>query len=557
MSMKKNGNRNALLVTLAFATVLAGCSTEKANNSANSASPAASKAAESTKRGAINVSVYDRGNIPPEEGNWEKNRWVDWINKNGPVDVKYTPVPRWESFPKFNALFASGTAPDLILEYDATYRNSWYSQKLLMPLDEMIDKYSTTYKQLLAKYPLLRKIGTKEDGKLYEIGRLNVVGPHHRLLIREDWLQKLNLQVPTTTEELYKVAEAFAKQDPDGNNKNDTFGINLSGVGFSVISHIFGRSIDWAVQNDKMVHDWDRLQASVNFQKRLFDNGLVDKDFLTDKNGQKGIQDFMNGKLGIFAIDSQWFTVSNYETFKKNNPNAKVIPIALPKSQFGQFSPIISAPVQMLGVVNAKAKDPKAIMQYIDWMVDPKNAAVLKNGIEGTHTQKGSNGCPQPIDTEKNKKELYTGDLNMMTSDLLLGKCSEVYLVNLRPEVPIEKELLDINLKSKEIYINKDRPLPSLGNDFMPVLPDDLQAIVKNTSKSNNIDKGDIWLKALVGGASYTAEQAIKDAKGVWEKAGGKQVDDYYAKWYDNNKANTFSIDDLYKFAEESQKELK
>ncbi|UKS24753.1 extracellular solute-binding protein [Paenibacillus sp. HWE-109] len=557
MSRMTKNQRNTLFISLACLTLLAGCTTPKQTDPGASASPNAPKPTEAAKRGAINVSVYDRGNVAPEEGNWDKNRWIDWINQNGPVDVKYTPVPRWESFPKFNALLASGTAPDLILEYDANYRNSWYSQKLIMPIDDMIAKYSTTYKSILEKYPLLRKIGTKEDGKLYEIGRLNVVAPHHRLLIREDWLQKLNLPVPTTTEELYKVAQAFVNQDPDGNGKKDTFGINLSGVGFSVISHIFGRSIDWAVQNDKFVHDWERLQASVEFQKRLFDDGLVDKDFLTDKNGQKGIQDFMNGKLGIFAIDSAWFTIPNYETFKKNNPDAKVIPIALPKSQFGQFSPIIATPVQMVGVVNAKAKDPKAIMQYIDWMVEPKNATLLKNGIDGVHSKVGSNGCPQPIDTEKNKKELYTDDLNMMRSDLLLGKCAEVYLVNLRPEVPTQKELLDINLKSKDIYISKDRPVPSLGADFLPVLPDDLQAIVKTTTKSNSIDKGDIWLKALVGGKNYTAEQAIKDAKEVWDKAGGKQVDDYYAAWYEKNKANTFSIDDLYKFAEQSQKELK
>lgn len=555
MFVTSRGRRKALLfiVAVALTAALAGCSTEKAN-------PSDSKVSEPEKRGAINVSVYDRGNIPPEEGNWQKNRWVEWINKNGPVDVKYTPVPRWESFPKLNALLASGTAPDLILEYDGTYRNSWYSQKLLMPLDEMINKYSTNYKQLLEKYPLLRTLGTKEDGKLYEVGRLNPVAPHHRLIIREDWLQKLNLQVPTTTEELFNVAEAFVNQDPDGNGKKDTLGINLSPPGFSVISHMFGRGIDWAVRDGKMIHDWERLQASVEFQKRLFDNGLVDKDTLTDVNGQKAIQDFMNGKLGIFAADATWFNVNgttNLETLKKNSPTAKIIPIPLPKSQFGQFSPIITNPVQMVGVVNATAKDPKALMQYIDFMIDPKNASLMKNGIEGTHMQKGSNGCPQPIDVEKNKRELYTDDLNMMRSELLFGKCAEVYLVNLRPEVPIQKELLDIQLKSKEIYVNKERPIPSLGYDFLPVLPDDLQTIYKSTRKSNDIDKGDIWLKALVSGDTYTAEQAVKDAKDIWEKAGGKQVDDFYAKWYENNKSKAFKVEDLYKFSEESQKELK
>ncbi|MDF2671488.1 MAG: extracellular solute-binding protein, partial [Paenibacillus sp.] len=153
MFMLRRNHRKAHLFTLALIAVLAGCSTEKANDPGTSLSPNATPAAEPAKRGAIAVSVYDRGNIPPEEGNWDKNRWVEWINKNGPVDVKYTPVPRWESFPKFNALLASGSAPDLILEYDANYRNSWYSQKLLMPIDEMVDKYSTNYKQILEKYP--------------------------------------------------------------------------------------------------------------------------------------------------------------------------------------------------------------------------------------------------------------------------------------------------------------------------------------------------------------------------------------------------------------------
>lgn len=557
MVKRKKGLQTTLcstvVTTFAVSAVLAGCSLPTDNN--KDTAPVSN---DPNKRGSISVSIYDRGNIVPEEGNWEKNRWIEWINKNGPVDVKFMPVPRWESFPKFNALFASGSAPDLILEYDASFRNTWYSQKLLMPIDDMINKYSTTYKQLLEKYPQLRKSGMKEDGKLYEFGRLNVIAPHHRLLIREDWLKKLGLEVPKTTEDLYNVAKAFVNQDPDGNGKKDTFGMNLSGTAFSVISHMFGRSVDWYEKDGKMVHDWERLQASVAFQKRLFDDGLVDKDFLTDKNGQKGQQDFMTGKLGIYAADASWFTTANMETFKKNNPTGKLIPIILPKSEFGQFSPLITTPVQMVGVVNSKTKDPEAIMKYVDWMVDPNNSIYIRQGIEGTHWNKGPTGCPNPIDSEKNKKEVaYAWDLAMLSSDLLFGKCAESYLTNLRSDIAIENELLELNKKAKEIYVTKERPIPAVGYDFLPALPDELQTIVKNTAKSISTDKGDIWMKALVSGYGYTAEQAVKDARDVWEKAGGKQVDDYYANWFDKNKANAFSIADLYKLAEDSQKELK
>lgn len=49
------------------------------------------------------------------------------------------------------------------------------------------------------------------------------------LLIRSDWLQKVHMQPPTTWDQLEAVAKAFTTQDPDGNGKNDTFGLDVPG----------------------------------------------------------------------------------------------------------------------------------------------------------------------------------------------------------------------------------------------------------------------------------------------------------------------------------------
>ncbi|GAA4863995.1 extracellular solute-binding protein [Paenibacillus vulneris] len=523
--------------------VVAGCSAEQTPSSKEG-----EKGTAPDKRGSITVSMYERNNIPPEEGNWDKNRWTEWVNKNGPVDVKYITVPRWESLQKFNALFATGGAPDLILEYDTGYRNQWYSQRLLMPLDEVIDKYSTTYKDLMKQFPQLKKLGTKDDGKLYEIGKVTPLMAGHRIYIREDWLQKLNLKMPQTSEEFLQVAKAFAAQDPDGNGKADTFGLNLSGNGMSIIQHMFGfGEVQWRFEGDTFIHEWDRLKAATAFQKQLFDAGIVDKDFLTDKNGEKAKQDFLSGKLGMYLY--QEIADKDYDALKKNDPGAKLAILPLPKSQFGQFSPVIGSPIQMVGAINAGAKDPKAVMQYIDFMIKPETARTLESGEEGIHWSKDETGCPKPLDAEKNKKEIsYTSDLRMMSSVLLLGKCS---FVEQRPQdTETQKTLRELAIKANQAYVSKERQIPTLKPEYLPVLPQDLALIVKNTEQQMK----DMWMKAVVSGGNYTPDQAEKDAKSVWEKSGGLRVDEFYAKWYETNKANAFLLKDLYQFGEDAAK---
>lgn len=559
MSKKRKLVTGAMAGVAAAAIIATGCASKSDNNSseASTAPSAAAKTAEPAKRTDITVTVYERNNIPPEEGTWEKNRWTEWVNKNGPHNVKYVTVPRWESLQKLNALFATNSAPDLILEYDTSYRNTWYSQKLLMPIDDIVEKYSTTYKDLMKQFPQLKKLGTKDDGKLYEIGKVSPLVSGHRIYIREDWLKKLNLQMPTTPEEILAVAKAFSTQDPDGNNKADTLGVNLSGNALSIIAHMFGHGeVDWNVDaNDKFTHEWDRLKSAVEFEKKLFDAGVVDKDFLTDKNGEKAKQDFLSGKLGIYMF--QGLNDKELDTLKKNAPDAKLTLMPMPKTQYGQFSPVIGSPIQMVGIVNAKAKDPKAVMEYIDFMIKPENARVTVSGLEGVNYNKGADGCPKPIDPEKNKKEIsWLGDLAMMHSPLLFGKCS--FPSNLPEETDSLKLVKQLAMKADELYVSKDRPIPTLKPEYLPVLPQELSLIIKNVEKQvappNIGNKGDLWLKAIVSGASYTPDQALKEAKDIWDKAGGKQVDDFYGKWYDANKTKAFMLKDLYEFGETAKK---
>lgn len=49
------------------------------------------------------------------------------------------------------------------------------------------------------------------------------------LFVRKDWLKKVGMKPPKTWDDMVKVAKAFTTEDPDGNGKDDTYGIVIPG----------------------------------------------------------------------------------------------------------------------------------------------------------------------------------------------------------------------------------------------------------------------------------------------------------------------------------------
>lgn len=522
---------------LALTVILSGCSKDEPSSSTSSKTGEAGKSKPS-----ITVSMYDRGNIPQEIGTVDNNLWTKWVNENSGVNVKFIPVPRSDSVKKFNTLLAAGQAPDLILEYDTNFLNQLYTQKQIMPLDDLIDQYSTEYKQLLEQYPLLRKLGTKSDGKLYGIGRVLGYIPGNFLFIRQDWLDKLGLKVPETDEEAFEVMKAFASRDPDGNGKADTFGANLSGAGGGWVDTMF-QNVSWIINDGNLVRDWERAEDAASYKKRMFEEGLVDKDYLTDNVGKKSEQDFLQGKTGIYgAAGSVHLIYTQYQTFKSNNPDAKLTVIAVPRSKYGQFSPGFNAPIQMSGAVNAKAASPEGVIQLIDFLSSASTVKTMKYGLEGVH-YKMEDGKEVTLDKDKYDKEIsWLGDFRMVGSQYLINEFTK-YLEDLDQSKPLDKDVYDMMMKAYSLYISKDHPIPAITMDgYMPGLPADMLFIANNVNQPVT----DLWNKAIVSGKGYTVEQAAADAKSLWKKSDGEKLEKWYADWYAANKDSWVFTKDLY-----------
>jgi putative aldouronate transport system substrate-binding protein len=552
---KRRSSLYLLAVAIAILVLLAACSGKSStrdnlpSGSPSPQAPASNDSAKPAKKNELSLAVFDRGIIPESEGTIEKNRWVDYINEHGPANVTIVALPD-DTTSKLNTLFASGTAPDLIFEYGL--KQDLYNQKQMMPLDDLIEQYSTTYKQMLEENPIMRKIGTRPDGKLYDLVKLNEVNPIRAMFIRADWLEKLNLQIPQTTEELFEVAKAFAERDPDGNGQKDTYGIALSRTNGDVVNMMF-ENVGWVERDGKLVYGWDSLKEATEFKKRLYDAGVVDKDYLTDSNGAKAAQDFVNGKLGIYMPNISNFlnfVNGDYAALKKNVPDAKIVPIPLPRSPIGQFTVTLENPVQLTAFVNVGTKYPEDVIRLVDFMSSLETTRVLQFGIEGVHVQRTEDGCFKPIDQEKWDREVsWTRDFLMLQSKALDPCAKAEKLFN--EDIPLHKEGLELYHATRNIYLDEKYAYPGIThNEHMPVLPKEMALIMTNISKPIN----DVMVKAIVSGSSFTTEQALAEAKSIWEKGDGAKLEAWYDEWWQNNKDTAFLAKDIFEIVAEQNK---
>ena len=110
------------------------------------------------------------------------------------------------------------------------------------------------------------------------------------LFINKKWLDKLGLEMPTTTDEFYQVLKAFKNGDPNGNGKADEIPFSFLGNYANVdINSLFG---SWGVidrPEHVMIKDGEVLftpaedgyKQGLVFFRKLYAEGLIDGEAFT------------------------------------------------------------------------------------------------------------------------------------------------------------------------------------------------------------------------------------------------------------------------------------
>ncbi|MBW7455337.1 extracellular solute-binding protein [Paenibacillus sepulcri] len=322
--MKNRKQGIALLLSVILILTLAACSGGNGNN--EGAAPEANAPANETPKPDVPAEPLGKYDPPIEvtavrgitegtkynEGeSLENNVWSKAYENDLGVKVKYlwtTPTAQYDQ--KLNIAIASGDLPD-ITPVSASQLKGLVEDDALEDLTSLYDQYgSGLTKDIMSQDGGNAIKSATFDGKLYGLPNMTSgLGQTHVLWVRTDWLKKLGLPEPKTMDDVIKTAEAFVKNDPDGNGKADTYGLGINKDIFGFYAGMQGFFNGFHSYPNTWVKDASgklvygsvqpETRAALLKLQEMYKNGLLDKEFGT-KDATKVSESANAGKLGLF-----------------------------------------------------------------------------------------------------------------------------------------------------------------------------------------------------------------------------------------------------------------
>lgn len=372
----------ALTMVMAV-TLLAGCSSSSEQGTADNGS--------SGDRVTLKVEIFDRGNSPAPQtitSNYLQKLVQERFGDPNNIDVQFVPIQRSEEVTKLNVLMASNTdVPDIVFVYDSSVFYRYAQQGGLTDVGELLDQYGPNLKKFLGEDTL--KFGQVEGQQFAIPGKRAITG-RYSSYIRQDWLDKLGLPVPKTTDELYTTLKAFKEKDPGQlGSKNIPMGMALAPAQFETLIYSFIKPVSgdltYGQRYELPLHEG--FKDAMQFLNKLYNEGLISKDFSLDEDKAQLAKDIQNGNTGYWSedVDAMFYADGTIDNLKKNVPDSKVLPVDVYtnpnadnkhiKSRYGTNGMYIMIPKSSKRAVEA--------VKYLDWMASDNNLRDIYSGVEG------------------------------------------------------------------------------------------------------------------------------------------------------------------------------
>lgn len=320
---------------------------------------------------------------------------------NTELEIQWVPDGSYDE--KFQTAFATGTLPQ------ASYIKNQSSFILLR--DAIKNGQFWEVGPYLKDYPNLSKLNpdilknTSVDGKIYSLYQERALA-RQGVIYRKDWADKLGLNPPKTTDDLYNMLKKFKEAELGGSGK--TIGLadrnDLIYGSFKTLSSYFGTPNGWGEVDGKLVPDFmtKGYMDTMKFIRKLHSEGLINQDFpVTSKTDQTNMM--YTGRAGVY-VGSLQDVKSMQEKTAANVPEAQydvVNDIVGPNGKPGVWSlPGYGTLVLFPKSAVKSEEELKQILAFFDKFFDPEIANLLKYGVEGEHYNL-KDGKVQPVSDSK------------------------------------------------------------------------------------------------------------------------------------------------------------
>ena len=234
------------------------------------------------------------------EGNPVIEAWGEMLGVK--IEIEAPPISSYND--RRNIILASPELPDIIYVGDtgSSYAK-WAADGLFLDLTDYLNEEDmpNAYRVLTDLELNSVKVASL-DNHIFSLPRVQTK-PMDTILYRKDWLDKLNLEVPTTPSEFAAVMEAFTTLDPDGNGIDDTYGFTINlpmGAAHRSITSAFDMrpsEVPDAEGNYQVMEAQEGYMDYLDWLREMYLGGYIEPEFYLITNYEDRDQ-FHAGKVG-------------------------------------------------------------------------------------------------------------------------------------------------------------------------------------------------------------------------------------------------------------------
>ncbi len=371
---------------------------------------------------------------------------------------------------QFSLMMAGGELPDLIIDMDPLTYEEFGRLGALIPLNDYINEEKMpNLSKLIADDPAVIASITSADGNVYFLPRIMAAPTRYwnGLFIREDYLEKVGMAMPTTTEEFYDVLVAIKEQIPEC---TAPIAMNMADLktllnSWEVGSRCTGTSTadDTFVKNGTLAYGptEESYREALKYINKLYEEGLLTPDWNSIDTKTKrtnivtGVSAVCQGSFS--GVMSSWNNLLVADG--QSEALAAVNPLVGPEGGQAWQGHHTSIDLSYGAAITSTCEDVDTVIAVLDYLYSDEGRELIYWGVEGKTFVKAEDGSYQ-FTEEANSSELgvmlYLNNYSANTSCYPTAMITEFYHATLSDKAAAG------NLAITEIGEANDIRMPSL-----------------------------------------------------------------------------------------------
>jgi len=420
----------------------------------------------------ITVEIFNRNNDGGTDPT--NNVWTEYIKKEMldryNVEVEFISVGRWTEGEDIANLLADSKAPDISYTYAYNTVITYANMKDKDGNPGVIDlaPYLEEYKEYIPD--LLKLLGSEDNlyydkdpvtGAVWMIEGVRADTSRITTFMRKDWLDKLELPVPTTEKEFHDALVKF----------RDNAELLLGEDADKMIPYTTSTDIGW--RNDLMcvsyvpdaiddetlfVYGYDDrhllypgYKEGVRTLNKWYNEGLVWKDFGLYNDSTQEDNNMKAGYVGAFMHNWDYPFRNGDDCINLNlkrnvGEDAMFVPVDCFKNDAGVTRKFMGAAVgsDRKIFLPSTNKEPVASLLYINFISSEETIKYLQTGLEGTNYEMAEGGAYKilPATGEWVKNSGNNIDYTMTCNGLYLGEATGATTALSYPGIPADIVIL-------------------------------------------------------------------------------------------------------------------